>query len=80
MIIKSCEIAYIELILSIDVKTSSGFNNIRGWKSKDYPDGNSAIAWERLKNKYKTVSASSMVKLEKQFREISLDKGQDPET
>jgi hypothetical protein len=49
------EIAYTELILSIDVKTNSGkvaFNLIKGCKSKDYPDGNAAIAWERLKKNY----------------------------
>jgi hypothetical protein len=38
---------------------------IRGCKTKDYPDVNGAIAWERLKNKYKPVSAPLMVKLEK---------------
>jgi hypothetical protein len=37
------------------------------------------LPWETLKNKYKPVSAPSMVKLEKQFRELSLNKGQDPE-
>jgi hypothetical protein len=65
------EIAYTELILSIDVKTSSGkvdFNIIIGCNTKDYPDGNCAIYWERLKNKDETVSDPSIVKLEKQFR------------
>jgi hypothetical protein len=82
IIIELNEIAYTELILLIDVKASSGkvaFNIIRGCKTKDYPDGNGAIAWERPKNKYEPVSAPSMVKLEKQFRELSLKKGQDPE-
>ena len=81
-IIELNEIAYTELILSIDVKSSNGkiaFNLIKGCKSKDYPDGNAASAWERLKNKYEPISAPSMVKLEKQFRELSLKKGQDPE-
>jgi hypothetical protein len=76
------EIAYSDLILSIDVKTSSGkiaFNLIKGCKSKDYSDCNAAIAWERLKKKYEPISAPSLVKLEKQFRELSLKKGQDPE-
>jgi hypothetical protein len=82
IIIKLNEIAYNELILSIDVKASSrkvAFNIIRGCKTKDYPDGNGAIAWERLNNKYEPVSAPSMVKLEKQFRELSWKNGQDPE-
>jgi hypothetical protein len=61
MIIKSNEIAYTELILLIYIKTSSGkvpFNIIRVFKTKDYPDGNGAIPWEKIKNKYKPVSAS----------------------
>jgi gag-polypeptide of LTR copia-type len=76
------EITYTELILSIDVKTSSGkiaFNIVKGCKSKDYPDGNAASAWEKLKNKFEPISAPSMVKLDKQFRDSSLKKGQDPE-
>jgi hypothetical protein len=32
-----------------------------------------------LKNNYETVSAPSMVKLDKQFRDLSLKKGQDPD-
>jgi gag-polypeptide of LTR copia-type len=82
-IIKLNEIAFTELILSIDVKTSSSktaFNLVKGCKTKDYPDGNAASAWEMLKNKYEPVSAPTLVELEKQFRELSLKKGQDPET
>jgi hypothetical protein len=48
------EIAYTELILSIDVKTRSekvAFNLIESCKRKDFPDGNAAVAWKRLKNK-----------------------------
>jgi hypothetical protein len=30
-------------------------------------------------NKYEPISEPSMVKLEKQFKELSLKKGQDPE-
>jgi hypothetical protein len=63
MIIKLNETSYNEFILSIDVKASSvkvAFNIFRGWKTKDYPDGNGAITCERLKNKYEPVSAPSM--------------------
>jgi hypothetical protein len=76
------ELAYTELILSIDDKTSSGkvsFNLVKGCKNKDYADGNASMAWERLKNKFELSSASSLVKLEKQFRQCSLKKGQDPD-
>jgi gag-polypeptide of LTR copia-type len=82
-VIELNEIAYTELILSIDVKASNGkiafFNIVKGCKTKDYPVGNAASAWEKLKNKYEPVSAPSMVKLDKQFRELTLKKGQNPE-
>jgi hypothetical protein len=74
-ITKLNEIAFTELTLSIDVKTSNGriaFNLVKGWKSKDYPDGNAATARERLKKKYEPISAPSMVKLENQFRGLAL--------
>ena len=54
------ELAYTKLILSIDVKTSSGkiaFNMVKGCKNKDYTEGNATMAWERLKNKYEPTSA-----------------------
>jgi gag-polypeptide of LTR copia-type/Zinc knuckle len=74
--------AYTELILLIDVKTSSGktaFNIVKRCKTKDHPDGNAAAVWEKLKNKYEPISAPALVKSEKQFRELSLKNGQDPE-
>jgi gag-polypeptide of LTR copia-type len=76
------KVAYTELVLSIDVKTSKGkfaFNIVKGCKSKDHPDGNAAMAWDKLKNKYNPMSAPSMVKLDKQFRDSVLKKGEDPE-
>jgi hypothetical protein len=76
------ELAYTELILSIDDKTSSGkvaFNLVKGYKNKDYADGNARIAWERLRNKFEPSSAPSLVNLEKKFRQCSLKKGQDPD-
>jgi hypothetical protein len=42
------ELAYTELIFSIDDKTSSGkvaFNLVKGYKNKDYADGNANMAW-----------------------------------
>jgi hypothetical protein len=75
------ELSYTVLILSIDDKTSSGkvaFDLVKGYKNKDYADGNVNIAWERLKNKFEPSSAPLLVKLEKQFRQCSLKKGQDP--
>jgi hypothetical protein len=66
----------------MDVKASNGkisFNIVKGYKTKDYLDGNAVSAWEKLKNKYEPVSAPLMIKLDKQFRESPLKKGQDPE-
>jgi hypothetical protein len=81
-IIELTEIAYKELNLSIDVMAiydKIAFNIFKGFTIKDYPDVNAVVSWERLKNKYEPVSATSMVKLDKQFRDSSLKKGQDPE-
>jgi hypothetical protein len=68
--------------LSIDDKTNIGkvaFNLVKGYKNKHYADGNANMAWERLKNKFEPSSAPSLVKLEKQFRQCSLKKRQDPD-
>jgi hypothetical protein len=76
------ELSYTELILSIDDKTNNGkvaLNLVKGCKNKDYADGNASLAWERLKNKYEQQSAPSLVKMEKQFRQSALKKGQDPD-
>jgi hypothetical protein len=68
--------------LLIDDKTSSGkvaFNLVKGFKNKDYADGNASMAWKRFKNKFGPSSSPSLVKLEKQFCQCSLKKGQDPD-
>jgi hypothetical protein len=66
--IKLNEIAFTEIILSIDVKASHGeiaFKIVKGCKSKNFFDGNAVIAWEKFKNKYEAVSAPSMIKSDK---------------
>ena len=76
------ELADTELILSIDDKASNGkvaFNLVKGCKNKDYANGNASMAWERLRNKFEPQSAPSLVKMEKQFRQCALKKGQDPD-
>ena len=76
------EIAYTELILSIDVKTSNGmiaFHIVKGCKKKDHPDRKADVSWEKLKNEHEPTSAPSMVKLDKQFRDSSLKKDHYPE-
>jgi hypothetical protein len=37
------------------------------------------MTWERLRNNFELLSASSLVKFEKQFRQCSLKKEQDPD-
>jgi hypothetical protein len=69
------ELAYTELILFIDDKTSSGkvaYNLVKGCKNKDYADGNVSMAWGKLKNKFEPSPAPSLVKLVKPFRQCSL--------
>jgi hypothetical protein len=71
------EIAFTEFILSMDVKIA--FKIVKGLKNKDYPDENADNAWEKLNDKYVPVSSPSIFKLDKQFRKLSLKKGQHPE-
>jgi hypothetical protein len=76
------ELAYTELILSIDDKTSNAkvaFNLVKGWKNKDYAGRNARMAWERLRNKFEPSSSPSLVEIEKQFLHCSLKKEQDPD-
>jgi hypothetical protein len=69
------ELAYTELILSIDVRTSSSkvaFNMVEGCKNKDYAEGNAAMDRERLMNMYEPASATSLAKTERMFGKSSL--------
>jgi hypothetical protein len=62
---------FTELILSNDVRSSSGkvvFSIIKGCKSRDFTDGNSALAWDKIKKNFDPVSASSLVMIERAFR------------
>jgi hypothetical protein len=75
------EVAYTELILSINVRTSSDkaeFNIVKGCKNKDYTEGNVEMAWERLNNKYEPMSVPSLMKTERMFRQSSFCKNEYP--
>jgi hypothetical protein len=77
------EMAFTELVLSIDVSSSSGkiaFGIVKSCKTKDYEDVHAALTWEKLKKKYDPVSTPSLVKTERLFRECKLGKDEDPET
>jgi hypothetical protein len=76
------ELACTELILFIDVRTSSGkvlFTMVKGFKNKDYTEGSATMAWERLKNKYEPISSLSLVKTERLFIHSCLCKNEDPD-
>jgi hypothetical protein len=82
-IIDSNEMAFTELVLSIDVSSSSdkiAFGIVKNCKTKDYEDGHAGLAWEKSKKKYDPVPAPSLVKTERLFRECKLEKDEDPET
>ena len=64
------ESAYTDLILSVDGSSANGrvaFNLIRLSKTKDRAEGNARMAWQRLRNKYATKSAPSLMALKKEF-------------
>ena len=65
------ELAFEELILSVDGSTREGrvaFQLIKGCKTSDHEDGDAALAWKRLKNKFAATTAPSLVKLKKRVQ------------
>jgi hypothetical protein len=65
------------LLLSIGVRNSSGkiaFGNLKSCKTKDYENWNATQAWEKLKKKFDQVSAPTLVKTERMFRESKVGK------
>jgi len=62
--------AYEALLLLIDGEQASGrvaFNIVRGAKTSDLPDGDAALAWKRLCDKYEPRSAPSRLALKNEF-------------
>ena len=77
------EAAYTDLILSIDGTSASGrvaFNLVRLSKNIDHADGDAKMAWARLRNKYATKSAPSLMALKKEFTNSRLtNRKEDPD-
>ena len=77
------EAAYTDLILSIDGTNASGrvaFNLVRLSKNIDHADGDAKMAWARLRNKYATKSAPSLMALKKEFTNSRLtNRKEDPD-
>ena len=75
--------AYMELILSIDKTTTRGctaFRLVKNCRTKEYPDGNSCMAWERLKSKYAPRTSCPLMKHKKKYENSSLgDATKDPD-
>jgi gag-polypeptide of LTR copia-type len=64
------------------VSNSNGkiaFGIMKSCKSKEFEGGNAVLAWEKLKKKYDPISARSLVKTERMFREYRLGKNEEPE-
>ena len=70
------ELAYEDLILSINTNSSMGkvaFGLVKNAKSVDFPEGNCKVAWDRLVSKYAPHTASSLLKLKSKFHNSKLD-------
>jgi hypothetical protein len=75
------KLAFTELILSIEVSSCSGklaFGISKSCKRKDFEDGNASMTWDKLK-KLDPVSAPTLVKTKRLFRDSKLGKNEDPE-
>ena len=77
------KIAYMHLVLSIDTSTREGkaaFRLIKNTKSPEYPDGNCKLAWDRLRFRYASKAATSLMRLKKIYENSVLEsKRSDPE-
>jgi hypothetical protein len=76
------KIALTELVLSIDVSSSSAklaFVIVKSCKKNDFEDVNAALSWEKLRGKYDPISTPSLVKTEILFRVNKLGKDEDTE-
>ena len=75
--------AYDELLLSITGKTKAGkvaFRLVKTSKNEDYPDGNAAMAWQRLEEKYASKTTASLIGLTGKFYKSRLkNKKDDPD-
>jgi len=76
--------AYKELLLSISTTTDEGrvaFHVVTGSISVDLPDGDTALAWKRLKEKYAPKLAPRKLELRRAFQISKLkNSNQDPKT
>jgi hypothetical protein len=72
---KANNTAYEDLLLLIDGELASGrvaFNIVRGAKTVALPDGDAALAWKRLSDKYEPKCAPSRLALKNEFNTKAL--------
>ena len=77
------ELAYEELVLSIDDNESAGkvaFKIVKKSKTAENADGDAHLAWTGLKRKYAPTTAPTLANLHKQFYKAKLKKKTDPDT
>lgn len=79
---KANERAFEELLLSIDGNSKTGrtaFNLVKLSKTKELTNGDAALAWKKLSQKYATKSISALLALKEEFTNSKLGKKADPE-
>ena len=70
------ELAHEDSILFINTSSSVGkvmFGLMKNAKSEDFPKGNCKVAWDRLVSKHALHTASSLLKLKREFHNSKLE-------
>jgi hypothetical protein len=76
------ELAYEDMILSIDGGSDSGrvaFQIVRNSKTSDLNDGDAALAWKRLNDKFEPKIAPNRLKLKNEFYSSKLKNKDNPD-
>lgn len=74
--------AYMDLITNIDCETDTGkffFGLVRASKSKEFENGNAAVAYHKLKKKYKPSTSVALMKIEGSYQNAILRNDMDPD-
>ena len=69
-------------LLSTDTSKPGGrvtFNIVKGTKLDDYKDGNMVLAWKNLQQKHMPTTLPTLLKLQKVYNNVRLQKGKDPD-
>ena len=80
-LLKKADLAYEDMVMAIDGTKTQGkvvFNILHGSTSTNKPDGDCAVAWKRLNEKFEPKTAPNRLLLSKQYQNASLRAGADP--